>query len=77
MVPVFSPNCKSLRFSLKLVEWCKKNNIDVNKLRFHVAAGNVTVYRVTRKIEFLVETYPYFIRYNTDPNENYINLLID
>lgn len=77
MVPVFSSNCRSLRFSSKLIAWCKENNIDTNKLRFHVAAGNVTVYRVTRKIEFLVETYPYFIRYNVSLNDKFIDLLID
>lgn len=77
MKPLFSPNCKFLRFSSQLIDWCKKNNIDPDKLRYHVSTGDVTVYRVTRKIEFLVETYPYFIRYNVSLNERFIDLLID
>lgn len=78
MKPLFSPNSKMLRFSSQFCKWCKDNGYDVMKVRFHVIEGNITVFRATRIVEYLYkDTYPYFIRYNVDINERFINLKVD
>ncbi len=71
---LFSSNSKVLRFSSQFCSYCREQNFDLYKVRFHIIAGNISVYRCVSKMDFARHGTWYVIVYHVDSDS--VNLKV-